>query len=178
MKFIKTCALLLCFLSPFVQAETTFLGLTLGKSTFKEVEQTHTFKWKTTQSGLPNTWNTYRVTGEQFEYPTLKFANLHFDNTHTLGRMVFVFPSSLDTYKKLYTQMSKLYPKETSPFLVADQLHINRADFENDTTHVEIIHNNYFTEINLIDLKYHTATHKYIAEMDAREANKPTKDAQ
>lgn len=111
MNIIKTGALLLCLLSSLAQAETSLFGLTLGKSTRQETEQTYTLQHKNTASGLPDSWNYYRVSGEQFNEAQLKHATLYFDNTQTLGRINFTFPSSLEKYKTLEEQLSRQYPR-------------------------------------------------------------------
>lgn len=176
MNIIKTGALMLCLLSPLAQAETTLFGLTLGKSTRQEVEQTYTLQHKKTASGLPDSWNYYRVSGEQFNEPQLKHATLYFDNTQTLGRINFTFPSSLEKYKALEEQLSRQYPRiKMAPF-VSEPLRLDKAEFQNDTTHVLLEYSYYGTYLDFTDLKYHAAAQKRLAEKKALDANKPKKE--
>ncbi|AEG13614.1 hypothetical protein Sbal175_4403 (plasmid) [Shewanella baltica BA175] len=176
MKIIKKIALLLCLLSPLSQAETTLFGLTLGKSTRQEVEQTYTLQDKNTASGLPDSWNYYRVSGEQFNEPLLKHANLYFDDTQMLGRIMFFFPSSLEKYKALEEQLSRQYPRlNTAPF-VSEPLRLDKAEFQNDTTHVLLEYSYYGTYLSFTDLKYRAIEKKPIAELKALEANNPKKE--
>ncbi|NRD30298.1 hypothetical protein HQQ92_00335 [Shewanella sp. DC2-4] len=176
MNIIKTGALLLCLLSSLAQAETSLFGLTLGKSTRQETEQTYTLQDKNTASGLPDSWNYYRVSGEQFNEAQLKHATLYFDNTQTLGRINFTFPSSLEKYKALEEQLSRQYPRiKMAPF-VSEPLRLDKAEFQNDTTHVLLEYSYYGTYLSFTDLKYRAAAQKHIAEHEALEANKPKKE--
>ncbi|MCS6206783.1 hypothetical protein [Shewanella baltica] len=176
MNIIKTFALLLCLLSPLAQAETTLFGLTLDKSTRQEVEQTYTLQNKNTASGLPDSWNYYRVDGTQFNEPLLKHANLYFDDTQMLGRIMFFFPSSLEKYKALEEQLSRQYPRlNTAPF-VSEPLRLDKAEFQNDTTHVLLEYSDYGTYLSFTDLTYRAAAQKRLAENKAIEANKPKKE--
>lgn len=176
MNIIKTGALLLCLLSSLAQADTTLFGLTLGKSTRQELEQTYTLQDKNTASGLPDSWNYYRVSGEQFNEPLLKHATLYFDDTQMLGRIMFTFPSSLEKYKALEEQLGRQYPRlNTAPF-VSEPLRLDKAEFQNDTTHIRLEHNVYNTNLSFTDLKYRAAAQKRLAEKKALEANKPKKE--
>ena len=140
MKMIKTCALLLCLLSSLAQAETTLFGLTLGKSTRQEAEQTYTLQYKNTASGLPDSWKFYVVGGEQFGEPQLKEATLYFDDNQTLGCILFIFPSSVQKYKELKDQLSRQYPLlKMAPFVSEPLQIIDKIEFQNDTTHVLMI---------------------------------------
>ena len=176
MKIINTCALLLCLLSPFAQAETSLFGLTLGQSTLQEIEQRYTLQYKKTASGLPDSWNYYHVSGEQFNEPQLKSATLYFDNVQTLGRIRFLFPSSEAKYKTLKDQLSRQYPRlNTAPF-VPEPLRIAKTEFQNDTTHIQLEYSAYGTDVTFTDLKYRAIEKKPIAELKAREAHQPTKE--
>lgn len=176
MNIIKTGALLLCLLSPLAQAETTLFGLTLGKSTLQEVEQTYTLQYKNTQSSLPDSWNYYNVTGKQFDEPQLKEATLYFDDSQTLGTILFTFPSSLEKYKALEEQLGRQYPRlNTAPF-VSEPLRLDKAEFQNDTTHVLLEYSYYGTYLDFTNLKYRAAAQKRLAEKKALEANKPKKE--
>ena len=176
MKIINTCALLMCLLSPFAQAETSLFGLTLGQSTLQEVEQRYTLQYKKSASGLPDSWNYYRVSGEQFNEPQLEKASLHFDNTQTLGGILFFYPSSEAKYKALKDQLSRQYPRlNTAPF-VSEPLRIAKTEFQNDTTHIQLEYNVYNISLDFTDLKYHAAAQKLIAAKKAREAHQPTKE--
>ncbi len=176
MNIIKTFALLLCLLNPLAQAKTTLFGLTLGKSTRQEVEQSYTLQDKNTASGLPDSWNYYRVSGEQFNEPLLKHATLYFDNTQTLGRINFTFPSSLEKYKALEEQLSRQYPRiKMAPF-VSEPLRLDKTEFQNDTTHIRLEYNVYNILLSFTDLKYRAIEKKPIAELKALEANKPKKE--
>lgn len=176
MNIIKTGALLLCLLSPLAQADTTLFGLSLGKSTRQEVEQTYTLQDKNTASGLPDSWNYYRVDGKQFNEPQLKHANLYFDDTQMLGRIMFFFPSSLEKYKALEEQLSRQYPRiKMAPF-VSEPLLRDKAEFQNDTTHVLLDYSDYGTYLSFTDLKYRATAQKRLADKKALEANKPKKE--
>lgn len=176
MNIIKTGALLLCLLSPLAQAETTLFGLTLGKSTRQEVEQTYTLQYKNTQSSLPDSWNYYNVTGKQFDEPQLKEATLYFDDAQTLGSILFTFPSSLEKYKALEEQLSRQYPRIKMVPFVSEPLRLDKAEFQNDTTHVLLEYSDYGTYLDFTDLKYRAAAQKRLAEKKALEANKPKKE--
>lgn len=176
MNIIKTFALLLCLLSPLAQAETTLFGLTLGKSTRQEAEQTYPPQYKNTASGLPDSWNYYRVDGKQFNEPLLKYATLYFDDAQTLGSILFTFPISLEKYKALEEQLSRQYPRlNTAPF-VSEPLRLDKAEFQNDTTYIRLDYSDYGTYLDFTDLKYRAAAQKRLAEKKALEANKPKKE--
>ena len=176
MNIIKTGALLLCLLSPLAQAETTLFGLTLGKSTRQEVEQSYTLQDKNTASGLPDSWNYYRVDGKQFNEPQLKDAALYFDDAQTLGTILFTFPSSLEKYKALEEQLSRQYPRiKMAPF-VSEPLRLDKTEFQNDTTHIRLEYNVYNILLSFTDLKYRAANQKRLAEKKALEGNKPKKE--
>ncbi|MGI2025270.1 hypothetical protein [Shewanella glacialipiscicola] len=170
MKIINTCALLLCLLSPFAQAETSLFGLTLGQSTLQEVEQRYTLQYKKSASGLPDSWNYYRVSGEQFNEPQLTYATLYFDDARTLGRVWFLFPSSEAKYKTLKDQLSRQYPRLNIAPFVSEPLRLDKAEFQNDTTHIQLEYSAYGTDVAFTDLKYRAAAKK------TREAHQPTKE--
>ncbi|ABX51682.1 hypothetical protein A1L58_17945 [Shewanella baltica] len=176
MNIIKTGALLLCLLSPLAQAETTLFGLTLGKSTLQEVEQSYTLQDKNTASGQSDRRNYYVVDGKQFNEPQLKDAALYFDDAQTLGTILFTFPSSLEKYKALEEQLSRQYPRiKMAPF-VSEPLRLDKAEFQNDTTHIRLEYNVYSTFLSFTDLKYRAANQKRLAEKKALEGNKPKKE--
>ncbi|MGW7678342.1 hypothetical protein [Shewanella sp. S23-S33] len=176
MNIIKTGALLLCLLSSLAQADTTLFGLTLGKSTRQEAEQTYPPQYKNTQSSLPDSWNYYRVDGKQFNEPQLKYATLYFDDAQTLGIILFTFPSSLEKYKALEEQLSRQYPRiKMTPF-VSEPLRLAKTEYQNDTTHVLLDYSDYGTYLSFTDLKYRAAAQKRLAEKKALEANKPKKE--
>lgn len=176
MNIIKTGALLLCLLSPLAQAETTLFGLTLGKSTRQEVDQIYTSKYKNTASGQSDSRNYYVIGGEQFGEPQLKEATLYFDDAQTLGRIRFLFPSSLEKYKALEEQLSRQYPRLTTAPFISEPLLRDKAEFQNDTTHVLLDYSDFGTNLSFTDLKYRAANQKRLAEKKALEANKPKKE--
>ncbi|WP_259516260.1 hypothetical protein [Shewanella baltica] len=138
MKIIKKIALLLCLLSPLSQAETTLFGLTLGKSTRQEAEQTYTLQNERARPGLPNR-SYYNVSGNQFKEPQLEVATLYFDDTQTLEGILFTFPPSVQKYKELKDQLSRQYPLLKMEPFVSDPLRIiDKVEFRNDTTHVSL----------------------------------------
>ena len=172
MKIIHALLLSLALLTTVAQADTTLFGLTLGKSTLEEVQQRYTLKWKKTSNSLPG-YSYYKISGDQFEQKTkLRHAVFYFDNKKVLGIITFKFPISLTTYKTLVQQISTQYPRAMTPYFKADQYLLERADFENDTTHVKIEHSDYFTDLTYTDLNYRAAAKKIIADNKANKANK------
>jgi hypothetical protein len=171
MKIIKTFALLLCLLSSLAQAETTLFGLTLGKSTLQEVQQTYTLKYINNTPGLLDSWNYYRVSGEQFNEPQLHNATLFFDDAQTLGNILFIFSGSLSKYKELEEQLSRQYPR----IKISERFGNNRTDYKNDTTHVSLAYTNNGTTLTFTDLKYRAAAFA-VFENNVREASNPKKE--
>lgn len=178
MKFITALVLALCLLSPAAQAETTLFGLTLGKSTLQEVEKHYTLHDKDTVLKWLDSWNTYRVTGNQFNVPQLRHATLYFDGNQRLGKIWFSFPPSLEQYIALRTEMDKQYPRiKMAPF-ESEPLLRDKTEYQNTTTKVLLEYSDYGTNLFFTDLKYFEAVQKRIAEYKAREADKPQKEPQ
>lgn len=178
MKFITAFVLALCLLSPAAQAETSLFGLTLGKSTRQEVEQTYTLQYKDTASGLPDSWNYYRATGNQFNVPQLRHATLYFDGNQVLGRISFSFPPSLEQYIALRVEMDKQYPRiKMAPF-ESEPLLRDKTEYQNATTHVLLEHSDYGTWLIFTDLKYFEAVQKLKAQHKAQQALPPQKEPQ
>ena len=174
MKIIHALLLSLMLLTTAAQADTTLFGLTVGKSTIKEVQQRYTLKWKNMSKSLRG-YSDYKISGDQFEPELhLRHAVLHFDNKQVLGIVRLKFPISLTTYKALVQQISAQYPRAMTPYFKPDQYLLDRADFESDITHVKIEHSNYFTDLTYTDLDYYKTKLKIIAE---NKANKAYKDA-
>lgn len=138
MKFITALVFTLFLLSPTAQGETTFYGLTLGKSTLHEVTQAYTLNYIGGQPGAPYKSN-YNVSGSQFNEPQLKEATLYFDENQILEATLFNFQPSVQNYKELNAQLSRQYPLlKKEPFISDPFGTIDKVEFRNDTTHVSL----------------------------------------
>lgn len=178
MKFITALVLALCLLSPAAQAETTLFGLTLGRSTLQEVEKHYSLQYKDTASGLPDSWNYYRVTGNQFNVPQLNEATLYFDGNQLLGAIRFYFPPSLEQYIALRAEMDKQYPRiKMAPF-ESEPLLRDKTEYQNTTTKVRLEYSDYGTWLIFTDLKYFEAAQKTVAQHKAQQALPPQKEPQ
>ncbi|MGL5667262.1 MAG: hypothetical protein ACRDD9_14125 [Shewanella sp.] len=138
MKFFTALVFTLFLLSPAAQGETTFYGLTLGKSTLHEVTKIYSLHYMGGQPGAPYK-SYYNVSGIQFNEPQLKDATFYFDENQILEATQFNFQPSVQNYKDLKAQLSSQYPRiEIEPFISDPFGIIDKVEFRNDTTHVSL----------------------------------------
>lgn len=171
MKLFTALTLVVLLFSPFAQAETTLFGLTLGKSTVQEVAKSYTLQDKKITPGQLENWNYYRVSGEQFGEPLLQNATLFFDDTQTLGSILFIFSNSLSRYKELEEQLSRQYPH----LKVSELYPAGSSAFQNDTTSILLTRNDNAILLTFTDLNYRTAAYATFKN-NAREVSTPKKE--
>lgn len=151
MKIIKTCALLLCLLSPFAQAEMTLFGLTLGKTTVSELQQRYSATQHKSKYN-PEGWNYYSVPVN--EIPAL--ANIatevsfSFTNKDILGGISITYPSSENTFKELKSVLDA-----NSPTLPALYNQGRIANYQTSDTYIRLEYAPpYGTDLTYTDQNY------------------------
>lgn len=152
MKIIKTCALLLCLLSPFAQAETTLFGLTLGKTTVSELQQ----RYNTTQhtsASYPEGWVQYIVSAN--EIPALKAiakdVSFPFINESRLGGVWISYPRSEATFELLKQELDQKYPSAPAGYTITGGL---VAKYKNSELDISLIYDEYGTTLLYTDQNY------------------------
>lgn len=150
MKIIKTCALLLCLLSPFAQAETTLFGLTLGKTTVSELQQ----RYNTTQNNSKyEGWNSYSVPVNEIPKLTNKATDVSFPFTNDgiLGGIWIIYPRSEATFELLKQELDQKYPSVPAGYTITGGL---VAYYKSSELNISLIYDEYGTTLLYTDQNY------------------------
>lgn len=169
MKTLTTLLLSLCLLSSSAFADVTLYGLTLGKTTVSEAKQHYKLTGKGSMRLLPDTWQFFRISGDQINLEHLKHVTVYFDDKQVLGDMWFIYPPSAQTFNELDVALSNQYTKKMSaPF--DPRWTTSVASFEAPNTEIVLEHYLYGTILTFTDTRYKQAADKAMAAVKAAQA--------
>ena len=175
MKIIHALVLSLYLLSTATLADTSLLGLTLGKSTLKEVQHHYDITQQPSKYA-PKGWDKYTLSTSN-PSPIVKTdlditeVTFMFDNAKVLGAIWLGYPSSESTFNRIKAQLDKYYPSIPALYRTQGKL----AFYQNSDTHIHLEYSLYNTDLFYTDLDYKRAL--TVARKQQRANKKAYKDA-
>lgn len=169
MKILTSLLLSLCLLSSSAFADVTLYGLTLGETTIEEAKQLYTLSSKNSVMVLPDSWSYFRVSGDQINLAHLKDLTVYFDDKQVLGKMMFIYPASAQTFNELDIALSNRYIKKLSPPF-NPKWTTSMASFDAPNAEVKLEHDIYSTSLTITDNDYQLAADKERAKAKAAKA--------